>query len=86
MSYGTAELGQRADNVALPAISPATPARRAHSSKPALEACGGRMGQTDRHTDGRTDARQSHRPCSAYYAGKKVLVAHTRLPSVGFRN
>jgi len=32
--------------------------------------CGGQMtGQTDRQTDGRTHARQLHRPCSAYYAG-----------------
>ena len=43
--------------------------RRAHSSKPAAAACGGRMGQTDKRTDGRTDARQLHRLCSTYYAG-----------------
>jgi len=39
----------------------------AHSSKPAAVACGGR-GWNER-TDGRTDARQQHRPRSAYYAG-----------------
>jgi len=43
------------------AIDPYT--RRAHSSKPTAAACGGHMGQTDRQTD----ARQMHRPCSAYY-------------------
>jgi len=26
------------------------------------------MEQTDRRTDGRTDARSFHRPCSVYYA------------------
>jgi len=34
-----------------------SPGRRALSSKPATAACGGRMGQTDRQTDGHpTDA------------------------------
>ena len=53
-----------------------SPGRRAHSSKPAA-ACGGRMGQTDnkRQTDGRTDARQMHRPCSAHslYVGSASI-------------
>ena len=46
------QLPTSADNVALPAFAAAvdrSPARRAHSSKPAAAACGGRMlGQTDR--------------------------------------
>ena len=42
-----------------------SPGHRAQRSKPAAAAFGGRMmGQTD----GQTDARQFHRPCSAYYA------------------
>jgi len=47
-----------------------SPGHRAHSSKPAA-ACGGRKGQTDnkRQTDGRTDARQMHRPCCAHICG-----------------
>ena len=36
------------------------------SSSGVLHACGW-MGHTDRRTEGRTDARQMHRPCSAYY-------------------
>jgi len=47
-----------------------TPDRRAHSSKPAAAACVGRMGWTDRRTDGRTDARPFHRPCSAWAVPK----------------
>ena len=64
-----------ANNVALPAFarrccsisqqSIDISCRRAHSSKPAAAACCDRMGQTERQTD----ARQLHRPCSAYYAG-----------------
>ena len=48
-----------ADNVALPAFARRTqqsidiPVRRAHSSKPAAAACGGRMGQTVRRTPDR---------------------------------
>ena len=37
-----------------------SPARRAHSSKPAAAACDGRM-------QGQTDVGPLHRPCSAYY-------------------
>ena len=39
-------------------------------------------GQTDRQTDRQTDLRTLNR---YIYAGKKVNVAHTRLPSVGYR-
>ena len=42
-----------------------SPARTALSSKPAARRCCGRMGQTD----GQTDARPLHRPCSAHCAG-----------------
>ena len=42
-----------------------SPPCRAHSNKPAAAACGGRVRQTDWHTD----VRQLHSPCSAYYAG-----------------
>ena len=49
----------------------------AHSSKPAVAACGGRRPDgTDKQSDGQTDARQLHRPFSTYYAGsanKKIL-------------
>jgi len=56
-----------------------SPARRAHSSKPAAAACGGRVGQIDRRTDGRTDARLLHKPCSAYHSGSAnscILLQH----------
>jgi len=69
-----AQLPTSADNVTLLAVvaerqpcsnRSLSPGRRAHSSKPAAAACGRRMrGRTDRLTD----ARQLHRPCSAYYA------------------
>jgi len=45
-----------------------SPARRALSSKPAARRrCCRSMGQTDRPTDGQTDARPLHKPCSAYW-------------------
>ena len=77
------QLPTYADNVTLPAFAaerrpcssrPTSLGRRAHSSKPAATAAWGR----------RTG--HMHGPCSAYYAGKKVKVAHTRLLSVGFRS
>ena len=55
-------------------ISPAGPAL---SSKPVAATCGGRMmGQTDRPTDGQTDARLFHKPCSAYYASSANNILH----------
>ena len=42
-------------------------AHRALSNKPQAAVAG--VKRRDRRTDGRTDARQLHRPCSAYYAG-----------------
>ena len=36
------------------------------------------MERTDRQTDGRTDARPLHTPCSAYDAGSKNTVHHTK--------
>ena len=48
-----------------------SPARRAHSSKPAAAECGGRiMGQTDRRTDGRP----LHRRRCAYYSMRAASI------------
>ena len=68
------QLPTSADNVTLLAFAAAapsghrcrsiSPARRAHSSKPAAAACSGRyMKQTDGQTDGRADTVSLHRPC-----------------------
>jgi len=50
-----------------------SPARQAHSSKPAAAACGGRGrrrldGWTDSRTDGQMNSQQFHRLCATYYA------------------
>jgi len=68
------QLPTSADNVTLLAVAAErrpcsdvsiSPARRAHSSKPAAVACGGQMmGQSN----GQTDTRPLHKPCCAYYA------------------
>ena len=66
-----------------------SPGRRAHSSKPAAAACGGRMtGQMDRQTDGRTDTRQFHRPCSEYYASnvnEDLIITQTKHAKITIR-
>ena len=62
------------DNVAGPAFTgraaksnqPISPACQAHSSKPTAAAL---LSWSHAGTDVRTDARQMHRPRSAYYAG-----------------
>ena len=60
-----------------PSIDQISPARRAPSSNHAARLCCGRlMGQTNGQTDRRTDTRQLHIPCSAYYTdnvNKRVL-------------
>ena len=68
-----------ADNVARPAFarrrccSPAVQQSTDISWPPGpkQQTCssGGRIGHTDRQTDGRTDARQFHKTCCAYFAG-----------------
>jgi len=39
------------------------------------------IGLTDRQTDGRTDARPLHRPCSAYYAGSANKARRVKRPA-----
>jgi len=66
------QLPTSAYNVALPVFADACRAaidRYCLLAGPAAAACGGRTGQTDRQTDGRTDIVPLHRPCSAYCAG-----------------
>ena len=40
-----------------------------YSNQPTNQSSAVATGETDRRTDGRTDAGQLHRPCSAYYTG-----------------
>jgi len=87
------QLPASADNVALPTFGRHATARRTAPGSNlsiSLSYPPGAQQKTcrtlpQRSTDRRTDTGPFHRPCSAYYAGKKVKVAHTRLPSVGFR-
>ena len=76
------QLPMSADNVTLLASAaehrpcnngPISPGCWVHSSKPTRAACSGWM---MRQTDGWTDARQFHRPCSIYYVSSvnKCLV------------
>ena len=66
------QLPTYADNVALPTFAHRTslqqqsPARRAGPQT--RHSCGRMMGRKDGETDRQKDARQFHRPCSAYYA------------------
>ena len=53
-----------------------SPARRAHSSKPAARCCSGRLlGQTDGRTDGRTPYR--YIDPAAYYASSACVTGVT---------
>ena len=52
------------------------PHQQTHTRKPAVAACSGRLGQTDRETD----TRQLHRTCTASYMAKSLQIQHKQSP------